>query len=66
MAEREWYALDCPECGADAFLRHENVYGEDEEELCPECGIRLLVRIEEDADGEATAASAVWADEEGA
>lgn len=55
------FCLDCPECGADVFARSENVYGEDEEERCPECGIRLLVGIEgEDEDARAYA---WWPDE---
>lgn len=46
------FGLDCPECGADVFLRAENVYREDEAEVCQECGTCCLVRIEPDPDGD--------------
>ena len=69
---RVWESLDCPECGADAFVRDVGLWYDGEEEAC-DCGARLRVSLEEDFDedgdedgGIAMVATASIVEEDGA
>lgn len=41
------FALNCPECGEDVFVRGIPEWFEDEAERCTDCGIMCMVRIDD-------------------
>ena len=42
--------IECPVCGCIAHEKPNGVWWEDEEFRCLECGVALIVRLEEDGD----------------
>ena len=47
---RTIYWLDCPECGEDVFVREVNAFMDGEEEVCSECGSRLMVSCDSESE----------------